>query len=149
MFKLFGFGCLAILVAMSSAVLPATAQQPQTKPAVTPAPESQFIPKARVTLKGDRINIMLINKTNADIAYQAVGDTQFRTLPGRGTVMLQGLRVPTTLTLDRKDAGLIQVTPKQSTTAPNTIEVELDTTTNLATDGTTMRVEANGSVFLY
>jgi hypothetical protein len=148
MMKSFGFGILATLATVSSIIAPAIAQTP-TKPSVTPAPESQFIPKARVTLNGDRVNITLVNKTNADIAFQAVGDTEFRTLPGRGTIVLQGLRVPTTLTLDRKDAGLIQATPKQSAQSPNTIEVELDATTNLATDGTTMRVESNGSVFLY
>jgi hypothetical protein len=149
MLKQFGFGILATLVTVGSVIAPASAQPKQPKPTVTPAPEAQFIPKTRVELKGDRVNVMLINKTNAAISYQAVGDTQIRTLPGRGTVMLQGLRVPTTLTLDRQDFGLLQVTPKQSEKSPGTIEVTLDTNTNLATDGTTMRVEENGSVFLY
>jgi hypothetical protein len=148
MLKPFGFGILAALVTVSSVMTPASAQN-QAKPTVTPAPEAQFIPKARVDLKGDRVNITLVNKTNAAISYQAVGDTQVRTLPGRTTVTLQGLRVPTTLTLDRQDSGLLQVTPKQSQKTPGTIEVTLDTNTNLATDGTTMRVEENGSVFLY
>ncbi len=148
MLKPFGFGILAALVTVSSVMTPAAAQNPP-KPTVTPAPEAQFIPRARVELKGDRLNIMLVNKTNAAISYQAVGDTQVRTLPGRGTVMLQGLRVPTTLTLDRQDSGLLQVTPKQSQKAPGTIEVTLETNTDLGTDSPTMRVEENGSIFLY
>jgi hypothetical protein len=152
MSKLFGFRSLTALITVGSAVaslyiVPAFAQS--TNPTVTPAPEAQFVPKARVTLNSDRVNVMLVNKTNAVISYQAVGDTQIRTLPGRGTVMLQGLRVPTTLTLDRQDFGLLQVNPKQSETASNTIEVTLDAETSLAADGTTMRIERNGSVFLY
>lgn len=118
-------------------------------PSVTPLPENQFVPKARIQLQGDRVNITLINRTNAAISYQAVGDTQPRTLAGRETVALRGLRVPVTLTLDRQDAGLLQVTPKQSGKSPDVLEVTLDTTTSLSTDGTTMRVESNGSVFLY
>ena len=125
-------------------VMPAFAQDPSA----TPLPESQFVPKARIQLNGDRITVTLINRTNAAIYYQAVGDTQIRTLAGRETVTLRGLRVPTTLTLDRQDFGLLQVTPKQAQ-APNSLEVTLDTTTNLGVDGTTMRVEPNGSVFLY
>lgn len=152
MLKQFGCRSLITLVTVGSAiaslyVVPASAQP--TKPTVTPAPEAQFIPKAKVTLDSDRVNVMLVNNTNAAISYQAVGDTQVRTLPGRGTVMLRGLRVPTTLTLDRQDFGLLQVNPKQSETASNTIEVTLDAATNLAADGTTMRIERNGSVFLY
>jgi hypothetical protein len=146
MLKSFGFGFLATLLTVST-MLPASAQQQQPKPTVTPAPEAQFIPKARVTLKGDRVNVVLVNKTNAAITYQAIGDTQVRTLQGRGTITLQGLRVPTTLTLRRQDFGLLQVTPTEK--SPGTIEVVLDTNTNLATDGITMQLEQNGSVFLY
>lgn len=146
MLKQIGFGILAAAIAIGNTVAPVFSQ---TKPTIAPAPEAQFVPKTRVTLKGDRVNITLINQTNAAISYQAIGDTQIRTLPARGTVTLQGLRVPTTLTLDRQDFGLLNVTPKQSTKAPDTIEVTLDTTTDLAVDGITMRVEDNGAVFLY
>jgi hypothetical protein len=148
MLKQIGFGILATMVTIGGAIAPAFSA-PQEKPSTTPAPEAQFVPKARVTLSGDRVNIMLINKTNAAISYQAIGDTQIRTLPGRGTVMLQGLRVPTTLTLDRQDFGLLSVTPKQSEKTSGTIEVTLNTTTSLGADQTTLRVEDNGSIFLY
>ncbi|MBW4441502.1 MAG: hypothetical protein KME10_09770 [Plectolyngbya sp. WJT66-NPBG17] len=140
MLKQIGVGILASAIAFGGTIMPAISQ---------PAPEVQFTPKARVTLNGDRVNITLVNKTNAAINYQVVGDTQFRTLAGQGTATLQGLRVPMTVTLDRQDSGLLRVTPKQAEKSPNTIEVTLDTTTDLAIDGTTMRVEANGSVFLY
>ncbi|MGG6281968.1 hypothetical protein ACQ4M3_10380 [Leptolyngbya sp. AN03gr2] len=142
--KQIGFGILATLVTVGGSVAPVFAQ---AKPTVNPPLESQFQPKAQITLNGDRVNVTLINLTNAAISYQAIGDTQIRTLPGRGTVLLQGLRVPTTLTFDRQDSGLLNITPKQS--APNTIEVTLDATTDLGIDSPTMRVESNGSVFLY
>ncbi len=154
MLKQIEFRILATIVTIGGAVAslsiaaPAFSAPPE-KPSTTPAPEQQFVPKAQVTLSGDRVNIMLINKTNAAISYQAIGDTQIRTLPGLGTVMLQGLRVPTTLTLDRQDFGLLNVTPKQSGKTPATIEVTLDATSSLGADQTTMRVEDNGSVFLY
>ncbi|BAU15180.1 hypothetical protein LEP3755_57370 [Leptolyngbya sp. NIES-3755] len=144
--KQIGFGILAMFLTLVGWVAPVFAQ---TKPALNPPLESQLQPKAQITLNGDRVNVTLINLTNADVAYQAIGDTQVRTLPGRGTVNLQGLRVPTTLTFDRQDSGLLNITPKQSATAPNTIEVTLDATTDLGVDSPTMRVESNGSVFLY
>lgn len=148
MLKQFRFGILAALTVASLYGLSSASAQ-STNPTVTPAPEAQFIPRARVTLSGDRVTITLTNKTDAAISYQAIGDTQVRTLPGRGTVTLRGLRVPTTLTLRRQDFGLLQVTPKQSEKSPGTIEVTLDATTNFATDGITLSVENNGSVFLY
>jgi hypothetical protein len=151
MLKLLGCAlCSAIVTGfvIGSEISPVTSA-PQPKPTETPLPELQFTPKARVQLKGDRATITLINKTNAAIAYQAVGDTQPRILPGRQTISLRGLRVPVTLTFDRQDAGLLLVSPQQSATSPNTLEVTLDTTTSLSIDGTTMRVENNGSVFLY
>ncbi|NDJ17843.1 hypothetical protein [Myxacorys almedinensis] len=123
--------------------------QPSPSTVVTPAPESQFIPRARIQPKSDRTTITLINNTYASIMYQAVGDTQPRTLQGRTRVTLRGLRAPVTLTLDREDAGLLLVTPNPSPTSPETLEVLLDTTTDLGVDATTLRVERSGSVFLY
>jgi hypothetical protein len=145
MLKKIGFGILTAILLTSGSIAPAFAQS--TTPATTPAPETQFTPRAQVQLNGDRVNITLINLTNAAITYQAIGDTEIRTLPGRGTVALQGLKVPTTLTLDRQDSGLLNITTKEK--APGTIEVTLDATTDLAIDSPTMRVESNGSVFLY
>ncbi len=119
------------------------------KPTVTPLPESVFLPKAQIPLKSDRINLTLINKTNAEITYQVIGDTESRTLAGQKIINLQGLRTPVTLTLDRKDSGLLLVTPKSVSNTQDSVEVTLETTTDLSIDATTLRVERNGSVFLY
>lgn len=147
MLKLIELGILTTLLAYVGTIAPVLSA-PQPRPAVTPAPETQFVPKTKIAITSDRLNITLINKTSAAISYQAVGDTQVRTLAGVSTVTLRGLRVPITLTLDRQDSGLLQLTPKQSNN-PETLEVTLDTTTNFAADETTLRVEADGSVFLY
>lgn len=145
MLKPIGFGILTTALIIGGSIAPIFAQS--TRPATTPAPEAQFVPRAQVTLNGDRVTITLINQTNAAISYQAIGDTQVRTLPGRTTVTLQGLRVPTTLTLDRQDSGLLNVAPREK--SPGTIEVTLDATTDLGVDSPTLRIESNGSVFLY
>ena len=146
MVKHIGFGFLAALITIAGS--PAAGFS-QTQPTAIPAPEAQFVPKAQVSLTENRVTVKLINTTNAPISYQAIGDTNVRTLPGRGTVTLQGLRVPSTLTFHRQDAGLLNITPKQSTQSANTIDVTLDATTNLGIDSPTMRIESNGSVFLY
>ncbi len=152
---LMSLGVIVSAVAADRATLPAISAErnsggtAQPATVVTPAPESQFVPKARIQLNSDRTNITLINNTYATIAYQAVGDTQPRTLQGRTRVTLKGLRAPVTLTLDRQDAGLLLVTPRPSASSPETLEVLLDTTTDLSADATTLRVERTGSVFLY
>lgn len=141
----------AVPVALRPALTAPASSAPKApeKPTTTPLPEALFIPKARMQLQGDRVNLRLINKTNANITFQAVGDTEPRTLAGQATIALQGLQVPMTLTLDREDSGFILVTPKPSEQSPNLLEVTLETTTDLSADATTMRVERNGSVFLY
>ena len=62
---LISLGGIGSAVAADRATLPAIAQ-PAT--VVTPAPESQFVPKARIQLNGDRTTITLINNTYAAIA---------------------------------------------------------------------------------
>jgi hypothetical protein len=136
-------GVIAASLALSTAPAWAAPAKPTT------APESTFIPRAQLQLTGDRVNVTLINKTNANISFQAIGDTEVRTLAGRQTVTLRGLRSPVTLTLDRNDSGLLLVTPKADEKTPGTLEVTLDTTTDLGIDAPTLRVESNGSVFLY
>jgi hypothetical protein len=161
MLKQLMLGAIAASFLLSSSIAPAhSAPNPAPSdpakpspapadPSATPDPETQFTPRARVWLSSDRVTITLINRTYAKISYQAVGDTQPRTLEGRQSVTLRSLRVPVTLTFDRQDAGLLDITPKQSEASPEALEVTLDAATNLNADGTTMRVEKNGSVFLY
>ncbi|MGV0024949.1 hypothetical protein ACFE35_08080 [Phormidesmis priestleyi ANT.L61.2] len=115
----------------------------------TPFPEQQFSPKARIMLTGDRVTLRLKNNTYAVVNYQVIGDTKPRTLAGRSSVSLQNLRTPVTLTLDRQDAGLLKVTPTALINAKESLEVTLDTTTDLSADATTLRIENTGLIFLY
>jgi hypothetical protein len=101
---------------------------------------------AAVTPNDGRITVRLVNKTNAPITFQAVGDTQVRTLAGRSEIALQGLRVPTTVTFYRQDRGLLMVTPK--TSESGVLEVRMQETTDFAMDRTALRIENNGSVYL-
>jgi hypothetical protein len=148
---LFGSCIVLGLMAIAPVLAAPTAQKAQkAQPAISPPyPDQQFVPKARIALTGDRVNVMLRNNTYAPITYQAIGDTKPRTLAGRATVMLQGLKMPLTLTLDRQDAGLLKVTSKVMTKMDNTVEFAMDTTTDLGADATTLRIEKTGSVFMY
>lgn len=102
---------------------------------------------ATVTPTAGRVTIRLVNQTNAPIVYQAIGDTQLRTLGGRSEVMLQGLQVPTTVTFYRQDRGLLMVTPQRSN-EDGMLEVSLQETTDFAMDKTALRIENNGAVYL-
>ncbi|WP_446876178.1 hypothetical protein [Phormidesmis sp. 146-33] len=145
----------AILLSYSQGIGPSLsaptnpASQKPDPSLTTPSPEQQFIPQARIALTSDRVTVLLKNNTYATISYQVIGDTKPRTLAGRSTVLLQKLRTPVTLTLDRQDAGLLKVTPTPMSNAKESLEVTLDTTTDLSADATTMRVESTGAIFLY
>ncbi|MBF2067040.1 MAG: hypothetical protein IGS39_21895 [Calothrix sp. C42_A2020_038] len=102
---------------------------------------------AAVSPTAGRVTVRLVNKTNAPITFQAVGDTQVRTLAGRSKVSLQGLQVPTTVTFYRQDRGLLMVTPK-TTSESGVLEVSMQETTDFAMDRTALRIENNGAVYL-
>ncbi len=102
---------------------------------------------ATVSPTDGRVNVRLVNKTNAAIVYQVIGDTQLRTLAGRSEIMLQGLRTPTNVAFYRQDRGLLMVTP-QGSSRNGMLDVTLQETTDFAMDRTSMRIENNGSVYL-
>ncbi len=110
-----------------------------------PLPEEQA-PSAMVTPVDGKINIKLINATNAAVTYQVVGDTDQRTLAGDANVTLQGITTPVTVTLVREDGGLLKVSPQAA--SAGLLEVTLDETTSLDESDSTMRVQQNGIVLL-
>lgn len=115
---------------------------PQTS--VTPSPQTSNV---TVALANRQLNIRLINDSGAEVTYQVIGDTAPRSLQGKSNVMLQGLNAPVTVTLYRKDGGLLQVTP-QTTSSPGMLEVRLNATTNFSEGKTTVRVQEDGTVLL-
>jgi hypothetical protein len=112
-----------------------------------PAPESRQQASAQVQSVNGRVTLVFVNKTNAAITYQAVDDTNMRSLPGKSTVSLQSLVLPATVTFRRQDGGLLNATPRPSE-QPGQLIVTLDAALDLSLDRTTLSIESNGAVFL-
>jgi hypothetical protein len=112
-----------------------------------PLPEQRQAPSARIALNNGRVNVRLVNDTGADVTYQVIGDTAPRSLGGKSDVMLEGLSVPTTVTFQRRDGGLLSVNIQPSSQT-GMLEITFDETTDLRIDTKALRIENNGSVFL-
>lgn len=110
-----------------------------------PLPEQQT-PSAIATPVDGKINIKLINTTNAVVSYQVIGDTDQRFLSGDSNVTLQNIKTPVTVTFSRQDRGLLKVNPQANLVG--LLEVTLDEATNLNDDNTTMRIQQDGKVLL-
>lgn len=115
---------------------------------VTPPPSQLQAPSATIALANGQVNINLVNDTAATITYQVIGDTAPRTLQGKSSVMLRGIKAPVTVTFERQDGGLLSVTPRPSSEQRGMLQVSLDETTDVAQDKKAMRIQENGSVFL-
>ncbi|MGE5657856.1 MAG: hypothetical protein ACM37W_14720 [Actinomycetota bacterium] len=142
---------------------PATTTQPvQAAPATTtpaspqpsPSPASQTnaapkfpLPSARIAASNGKVTVKLVNTTNALINYQVVGDTQQRTLGEQSQVQLQSLTIPTNITYQRQDGGLLLVRP-QATATPGLLQVTFSVTNDLNVDTKSLNIQDNGSVFL-
>ena len=122
-------------------------QQTQSSVTQTSSPQHQAAAVAIVTLTDGRVTVKLVNQTNAPISYQALGDTAPRTLQGKSSVTLQGLRIPATVTFHREDGGLLMVTP-QGSSQQGSVQLTLRETTALGMDRSALRIEQNGSVYL-
>lgn len=83
--------------------------QPEMQQAQVPSRGNDVI--ARVQPTDGTVSVRLVNSTNADITYEAVGHTQPRTLIGGADIVLENLPAPVTLTMLRQDNGLIDITP--------------------------------------
>ncbi len=118
-------------------------QQP-TRVLQPPLPETRQAPIARVLPTGQQLNVKLINRTGTSVNYEAIGDTNFRTLPPNTATTLQRLKLPTTLTLDRPDGGLITLNTRSM---PGMLEVTLYPTSNFDLDKSVIRVQPTGLVF--
>ncbi|MBG1264109.1 hypothetical protein [Nostoc commune] len=104
-------------------------------------------PSATIALPNGTVNITLVNETAANVTYQVIGDTAPRSLQGKSNVILQGLKVPVTVTFEREDRGQLIVTP-QASSEPGSLEVTFNEATNAAQGRNALRIERNGSVFM-
>ncbi|MCD8489223.1 MAG: hypothetical protein LRZ84_21410 [Desertifilum sp.] len=94
---------------MAQGMQPGQMAQPGMQQAQIPFRGNDVI--ARVQPTDGTVNIRLVNSTNANITYEAIGHTQPRTLPGGTDTVLENLPAPVTLTMLRQDNGLIDITP--------------------------------------
>jgi hypothetical protein len=124
--------------------LPSVPSRPATQ---LPLPRQQQAPIATILPTNNLVNVRLNNESGARITYQVIGDTALRSLTGKSSTTLQGLRTPITVTFYREDGGLLTVTPQRSS-QPGTLVVNLRETTEVVRDRGVVRIEENGSVFL-
>ncbi|MEH2348615.1 MAG: hypothetical protein V7K55_11505 [Nostoc sp.] len=127
-------------------------QTQQPSPGAVPNDQSRLlqprqIPSATIALTNGTVNVNLVNDTAANVTFQVIGDTAPRSLQGKSNVILQGLKVPVTVTFEREDKGQLIVTP-QASSEPGSLEVRFNEATNAAQGRSAMRIERNGSVFL-
>jgi hypothetical protein len=107
---------------------------------VTPTPDSAMTPV------NGKVNIRFVNETGAEIEYQVVGDTAYRSLAGKAEMTLRELPVATTLTFRRKDSGLLKV-QFRADDPTGTITVNVSPTTDFALDRTTLYIDQQGKIF--
>lgn len=112
-----------------------------------PRPEERQLPAARITPRNNRATITFINRSNAAITFEVIGDTSQRLLPGQRSTRLLDLPLPSTVSLRRQDGGLLRILPRQQGPA-HALEVFLDVEIDLGLDRTTLLIEPDGSVFL-
>jgi hypothetical protein len=133
-------GVISVLTLPVLAVSPALANPPQMIAQVTPTPDSAMTPV------NGKVSIRFVNETGADIEYQVVGDTEYRTLAGNAEMTLKDLPVAATLTFRRKDAGLLRV-QFRADDPTGTIVVNVGATTDFALDRTTLYIDQQGKIF--
>jgi hypothetical protein len=127
---------------------PPNAMVPQLESEQRSLPEGQQPVLATIMPQMGKVGVMLKNATDAPITYQVLGNTQQRTLAGRGEIMLQALPVPTTLTFLRPDGGLVRVVPIANS-QPGVLDVTLNGAMGLSDSQTTLRIQDSGKVNAY
>ncbi len=136
---------LATLLISATYPSPLSAQSP-----------SSGIPIATVSVAQEGITIRLVNQTSAPITYEALGDTQPRSLIATADITLQQLNAPATLTFFYQDipkdrqagTGLLQATMVVDETT-GVLDVIIRPTNDLDADVSNLTVEENGNVFVF
>ena len=131
--------------------VPIPVQPPVTIPTpgdiTNPLPESVIPPVAVISPINGFVNVILDNRTLANITYEIIGDTNSRSLPGRSNVPLRNLRTPVNINFRRDDGGFLLVRV-QMEPGDNTLILTLTETPDFATDRSSLMIENNGQVFL-
>jgi hypothetical protein len=150
-----GWGAGLVLVGSaavcSSWALPTKTENVAQTPSSQYDPNTGFsgvqIPYTSIKPINNQVNIRFINETGSAIDYQVVGDTQYRSLPGRSEMTLEKLSVPTTFTFRRADNGFLQVTLQPNSPA-GTLVMRVRETPDFSVDRTSVYIDQNGQVYL-
>jgi hypothetical protein len=73
------------------------------------APDSSANVVARLSATSAQATVQLTNNTGAEITYEVIGQTQPRSLAAGAIARLDALPLPTTITAEREDFGLVDM----------------------------------------
>ena len=112
-----------------------------------PMPADQLRTMGNIDVDGNTVNVTLNNDTGAWVTYQVIGHTDDRLLyQGAGTELLN-LPLPVTITVFREDAGLLDI--KDMIDNNGEVEFTLQEEGNLTGSEKTIRIQEDGTVFMY
>ena len=140
--------CLTTAPRSSSAASRSTQNNSQTmtQTAASTQSEAQTTVNATPRAAIRSMNVTLVNKTNANICYQALKYTASRHLRGQSKVMLEDLAAPLTVTFYREDGGLLQVNEKQTREG---MVLTFTEARSLTADRQTLVVDDNGTYSIF
>lgn len=134
---------------LATTLVLATQQRPLSAQPVLP-------PVTTIPIQQEEVTVRLVNETAAAITYEALGDTQPRTLTADNEVTLQNLNTPASLTFFYQDIpkdrqvgeGLLQaVLGVNSDTGM--LDIVIRPTTSLDADVSNITIEPGGDVFMF
>ena len=119
---------------------------PQLAEQLSQTNEPERTPDGQVIPVNGMVSVKLINPTNAEIVYQAVGESTLRTLAAQSSVTLKDLKLPVSILFRRKDDGLLKV--MLNSVRDGILEVSFEETTDLGIDKRSLSIRENGTLFL-
>jgi hypothetical protein len=98
-----------------------------------------------VTPTGRTVAVQLINRTGTTVNYEAIAATDYLPLKTGATTTLRGLNLPSTITLERQDAGFLRLSTQSQ---PGLLKVYLYPSNNFDDDAGALRIQESGVVYL-
>ena len=113
---------------------------------LAPLPEERSEPVAMAMPMEGELMVSLVNNTGTAVNYEVIGNTPRRMIEAGESAMLQGIPLPSTITLVRPDDGLLQI--GALSTEEGTLEIVLTPETTLDSNQGVVRIQEDGSVFV-
>lgn len=137
---------IAIILAVAGNCLLTFIQNPSNALEISQTNEPERVPDGQIIPVNGKVNVTLINTTNARLFYQVVGQTNRRILTARETVNLQKLKLPASILFKRQDNGFLEVT--LNPVDKGMLEVTFDETNDLGIDRESLNIRENGGLYL-